>query len=452
MGKNWKDTLQTVLGGIIGFGIIYVVWNTTLGFLIRMIDEKYRRIGRIILIGIIVVCCVVRVLGWIFERNRRKALAEKYRSVIGNCTLKELPEKLLRLGRKALQEGTLDKAREYLEASGKMNFREAGPDLIRCYHALGMRYKAKELVEQLMFKGEVEEKNYEAGLLAITLGLTDDVERMLRLVKIMAGSDPAGKRRGSKQLWDEANELCNQAAQRKNQEKLSKELDECDLGLQKARAQEKAGNLARAVEICSGTMKNVADDCRDDLKDKLAELAWMAAQLSYRQKKYNDTVKYLNMEDCSRYPSEYYLRVLAQTWDGTSLSYAYMNEAEEAVKRAVQEGIPGAREMQVKLRETAIDLLGRLIRAEQGNLADMEAEERFEAEHGISREEYAERQRRNAAEKARSEQKVRRQRDIELAEREYDLSIGGDGSTMDEKVLTGKISSADYYRYKAKKK
>lgn len=421
-------------------------------FGIRDIDIKNRYffIALTVIIPIIVICVVINAIR---DFRKENALLQKYQYVIGGYPQKEWAEKLHQAGRQAMLEGSLTKAREYLEASGDLDIVKVGPDLIRCYHAMGNLSAAKALVKRLFF-GKSEERNYEAGVLAITLGLDSDPARIMRLLKDHFSYSPDQKSQIPQQLWEQAEALTEQCVLQEYQKKLRQETEYCDTRLQKAQKLMQEGNFAAAIKVCDEALKYVTDDCRDTLKNKLVNLAWIAANCAYQQKYYETTLKYLDMEDCSCYPTEYYLRVRAKTHDGLQGSYDEDGREQEtdAACRAANAGLPGAEEFKRELLNTHIKILDALIHVEKQKIADIE----FEEEYGMSREEYAnlaERQRQIAAKQTRAKaealQDTWKQLELDAAERYYDVRSGGDGLTMEEKFQRGKIDRADYYRHKA---
>lgn len=160
------------------------------------------------------------------------------------------------------------------------------------------------------------------------------------------------------------------------------------------------------------------------------------------------------MEDCSRYPTEYYLRVRAMTADGLFSSYddGVMRQQREAAYRAVKEGLPGAEAFKRRLLDTQEKRLDARIRAAKQEIADFE----FEEKYGMTREEYAQRSGRrqriaadNAQAEAKALQDAWKELELDAAERYCDARSGGDGLTVEEKFRRGEIDRADYYRHKA---
>lgn len=459
--KNSLKTIWLAFAGLLASlvtaaimaALVWAAWICVAElFDIRDIDTKNRYFftALAVIVPIIAICAIINALR---ESRKENQMLEKYREVIGGCPQKEWAEKLHQAGRQAMGEGALPKARKYLEASGELDIVKVGPDLIRCYHAMGKLEAARALADRLFF-GKAEERNDEAAVLAITLGLFSDPARILRLLEKHFSLFPEQKSQIPQQLWEEAVAMTEQLALQEYQTKLRLQTEYCDTRLRKALKLGKEGNFAEAVKLCDEGLNHVTDDCRNDLRDTLITLAWIAANCAFQQKQYHSTQKYLDMEDCSRYPTAYYLRLRAVTHDGTVSSYNHnvMNQQSEAACRAAKEGLPGAEAFKRRLLNTQIKNYDKLIRVEKEKIADIE----FEEEYGMTREEYAQqasRRKQIAEDHARAEaealQETWKQLEFDAVERYHDARRGGDGLTMEEKFQRGKIDRADYNRYKA---
>lgn len=372
----------------------------------------------------------------------------KDRNVLGEYTLETLYQELARLGKEALRQGDWKAAREYLEDSLALKDIESTQVLMmECYAVAGEREKAAAILEREMKYQYPDEKILFRG---IALGLADAP------LTVLEKGRAAAKRHGY--IKDDVYEELCAAQKRLAQDALASYGDT----LQQAQQLAREGDPAGAAALCRGAYDMIADHIEKSDRPKyqpaLTELAWQMAVYccatdAYQQYELAET--YLNKEkDCTRYPTYYYIHMLAKTRGGVSGfddPHFLYKAAYEYVDQAIREGLPGAKKVEERLQKTAlrsaeIEADNALFEVEQ-----MEAEEAFEEAHGMSREEYAERQKELAEERARAKREQKLREKFEWEERYHDLLSGGSGHSMEEKVIRGEISYSDHERYREAK-
>lgn len=384
------------------------------------------------------------------KRQIQQKIEEKYKDVAVLKKYKDgsLRQDLLRLGKEALKNGELEAAREYLEDCRALaDIDDVRLALAEYYAAAGDRKKASELLNNEM---ECSFPEASAFFLAVVLHLTDQPEEALKKGKehALKHTQPGqGMSEDTYQLFCAAKEQLVKDA-----------LASCGARLQEAQQLARKGDPAGAADICKGLYDVITEYAeKKDLpkhREILTELAWQTAVYccgarTYQQ--YEVAEAYLNKEKgCSRYPTYYYIHMLAKTRGGVSgfedTTFLYKALYTD-VERAIREGLPGAEQVKERLSKTYLRAIEIGLDNARFALEQIEAEEAFEEAHGMSREEYRQRQKEAAEEQARAERADRLRKKIELAEQDADLLAGGGGYSMEEKLARGELSYSDHDIY-----
>lgn len=381
------------------------------------------------------------------EEAERRRIAKKYEDTYENLHISDkayysaLYSMLLKRGKESLHAGNLEKALEYLEDCRTINnLPDVKLAFAEYYATIGDRKNASELLKEA-----TSNYNADSHFMAILLHMTDD---------------PVGEFEKGKEIMQQYDRMA-ELLQPAQKQMVQDTLDGYAATVQKASEVASTGNYAEAAQICRSAYDVLVNYTekgeRAGFREKLTELAWMIAVNCCATDEYQQYVvakEYLDKEDCSHYPTYYYIYMLAKTCGGKSgfddpdyLFKAFFTH----VERAIREGLPNAEQVKARLDKTfsrsiEIGLDNALYALEQ-----IEAEEAFEEEHGMSREEYEVRQqeRREKEEKTKREQKLRAE--FEWAEGYWDLMTGGTGRDVEQMRTEGAVSFADYALYNAAK-
>lgn len=374
------------------------------------------------------------------DSETEKKYKEKYKNAAALKKYKGEPlsYKLLQLGRDALKEGDLETAREYLEDSrvitDSTNVRLA---LVACYAAGGDREQAINLLNENPGDcGKVD-----TCFAALLLHQTD------RPVETLVKGRALAKEGGIN------GDLYRAASAQVAQDVL----ESYDAMVREARERAEAGDPAGAADFYKALYYTVSDAAGKEVQPKyqetLTELAMQTAICCCEAGKYDDAKIYADWrKNTHRHPLYKCVKMLAVTHGGartikSEFSCVDLDRGIPVAERAVREGIPGAEQVR-KMLKAAID---EAIASEAVEASWYLEELAFEEAHGMSREEYKQRQKEAAEEaakeQARAERADRLRKKVELAEREADIRSGGRGYSMEEKLIGGEISYSDYETY-----
>ncbi len=362
------------------------------------------------------------------EKYKNSDIQKKYRG-------EPLSYKLLQLGRDALKEGDLEAAREYLEDSRAItdstNVRLA---LVVCYAAAGDREQAVTLLNEN--SGDCGKAD--TCFAALLLHQTD------RPVETLVKGRALAKEHGN----------INEDLYRAVSAQLARDvLESYDETVQEARELAEAGDPAGAAEFYRAlfyTVKDAAErEDRSRYQETLIELSVQLAICYCETGRYDDAKIYVKWESgADRHPLYRCVLMLAKTCGGnravkSGFDFLDLEGGMPVAEKAIRDGVCGAERVRTMLKSAS----KRALADEAAEASEYLAELAFEETHGMSREEYNQRQKEAAEEQARAKREQKLRKKIEQAERDIDRLSGGSGSSMEERLVRGDISYSDHEFY-----